>query len=225
MTTHANALVIMAKAPVPRQVKTRLIPFLSAEDAAELSRCLFLDLLATLERFSGGEFFLAFSPPESFALFHELVPSRCSLFPQRGNNLGERMGNIFEDLLGQGYKNIVIIGSDLPVFPLHFLEEAFAALEPPGHEVVLGPTRDGGYYLIGMRRPIPEIFERIPWGSETVFSTTIHKLDSLGVPTYRVPVWFDIDAPEDLLCFEAIMDSSEDGPQRNTLRFLKNLAR
>ena len=224
MPTHANALVIMAKAPLPGDVKTRLVPPLSPEEAAELSRCLLLDLIEELKSFRSGDLFIAFTPVEHAAFFSGIADGRFVCIPQRGHDLGERMKHIFEDLFSKGYKNIVVIGSDLPVFPSRFLQDAFMALDGSGYSVTFGPSRDGGYYLIGMNRYVPEIFQGIPWSSNSVLSTTVHKLSALELAPYFVPAWFDIDTIEDLGYLESTADQFPDRSGQLTLGFLNALA-
>ncbi|MBI4487583.1 MAG: TIGR04282 family arsenosugar biosynthesis glycosyltransferase [Deltaproteobacteria bacterium] len=217
----ANALVIMAKAPLPGTVKTRLVPPLSHEEAAELYRCLLLDILDGLRFFAGADLFVAFTPAVSAPVFQELVPPGFVCFPQRDGDLGHRMHSVFVDLSDGGYKSIVLIGSDLPVFPIRFLQEAFAMLERSRRDLVLGPSRDGGYYLIAMGRSIPEIFKGIPWGEENVLAVTLQKISSLGLKAYLLPTWFDIDIPEDLRYLESVTDQFAACSQSKTLAFLK----
>lgn len=224
MATHANALVIMAKAPLPGTVKTRLVPPLSHEEAAELYRCLLLDILDGLRFFAGVDLFVAFTPAVSAPVFQELVPPGFVCFPQRDGDLGHRMHSVFVDLSDRGYKSIVLIGSDLPVFPIRFLQEAFAMLERSRRDLVLGPSRDGGYYLIGMNQPVVEIFKGIPWGSEMVLSVTTEKLSSLGLDSHLLPLWFDIDSPEDLRYLESVSDRFSSYSQWRTFRFLGSWA-
>ena len=203
MATHANALVVMAKSPIAGEVKTRLVPPLSSQQASDLCRCLLLDLLKSVRSFSEADLHVAFTPTAAADLFKQLVPSGFSCFPQRGKELGERMKHVFEELFGTGYRNVVIIGSDIPVFPAGFLRQAFAALDESGQRVVLGPSRDGGYYLIGLSRLVPEIFVDIPWGTDRVLKATLEKLSRLGVEVSRLPEWFDVDTIEDLILLES----------------------
>lgn len=224
MAMHANALVIMAKAPVPGEVKTRLVPPLSPEEAAELSRCLLLDLLEGLKSFQRADLFIAFTPVEHAAFFSGIAHGGFVCISQRGRDLGERMKHIFEDLFSKGYRNIVAIGSDTPVFPSGFLQDAFVALESSDCGFTLGPSRDGGYYLVGMNRFVPEIFQGIPWSSSGVLSATVHKLSALGLAPYFVPAWLDIDTPEDLRYLASLADNPPDCSQRITLGFLNALS-
>jgi rSAM/selenodomain-associated transferase 1 len=219
MPKSGNALVVMAKAPVAGEVKTRLVPPLSSEDAAELYRCLLLDMLDHVAVFDGADLYIAFDPPGAASLFQEIAPPGFFCFPQRGGDLGGRMHAIFEDMFGREYQRVAVIGSDLPVFPLNFMDDAFRALAESGR-VVLGPSRDGGYYLIGLDRPEPEIFSDIRWGSDRVFETTRRKLSRIGIEPVLLPVWFDVDRVEDL---PALAASGAAGLQPRTCELLKKI--
>lgn len=223
MMTPASALVVMAKAPVAGQVKTRLLAVMSAEEAAELSRCLLIDQLAHLCGLAVADLYLAFAPAEARPLMKQLVPSAFSLLPQQGHELGERMTDVFESLFAAQYRNIVLIGGDLAPVPLNFLEEAFRLLESPAPRVVLGPARDGGYYLVGLNGPKPEMFAGMTWSHERVLAETRAKLASLDIEEHLLPVWFDIDTPEDLRYFQSALDSKLIGASPNTLNLLGRL--
>src|SRR5215510_10551366 len=129
MAIHANALAVMAKAPLPGQVKTRFQPSLTAEEAAALSRSLLVDQLNHLQELDTTDFYLAFAPDEAQFLMEELAPSTFHLFPQQGDNLGSRMAAVFERLFQMGHKSITLIGGDLPPVPLEFFNQAYAFLE------------------------------------------------------------------------------------------------
>lgn len=220
---HANALVIMAKAPVPGQSKTRLVPPLSPQEAAEISRCLLLDLLDSLASFEGADLFVAFSPAEAAPFFQETVPSNFVCFAQNGRDLGERMKNVFDDLMSRGYKNVVLLGSDVPALPAGFLTEAFMVLGK-SEKVVVGPSRDGGYYLIGLNRAEPEIFTGVTWSSEDVLALTVKKLSDCGRRPYFLPSWFDIDTKEDLHYLRSTAGESRTKSARRTILFAKKAA-
>ena len=188
----------MAKAPVAGQVKTRLVPPLSHEQAAELSAALLRDLLRHLHGLNGAKRYLFFAPDDAHASMSELAGGEFELVAQRGDDLGARMQAVFAELWGRGHRRIALVGADLPVFPLSFLDQAFAGLDIPDARVVLGPSRDGGYYLIGMNRALPEIFAGMTWSHEKVLSDTLAKLGSLKIDALQLPPWFDVDRPEDL---------------------------
>jgi rSAM/selenodomain-associated transferase 1 len=204
MPKSGNAFVVMAKAPVAGEVKTRLVPPLSFQEAAEFYRCLLLDLLESFASFEDADLFVAFTPVDAASLFHQLAPPAFVCFAQRGRDLGERMQFIFEDLFAKGYERAVVIGSDLPVFPSSFLKGALQTLAESS-EVVLGPSRDGGYYLIGLSRLVPEIFTGIPWGTGRVLEATRLRLSEIGIEPPLLPEWFDVDTVEDLCALEELV--------------------
>jgi uncharacterized protein len=220
MPRSANALIVMAKAPVAGEVKSRLVPPLSFEEAAELYRCLLLDLLENVASFEEADLYLAFTPADAAHSFRDLAPPNFTCVPQRSGDLGERMAGIFEDSFEKGYERAVVIGSDLPVFPSSFLRDAFRALAGSS-DVVLGPSRDGGYYLIGLSRLLAEIFTHIPWGTARVLQATRDRLSRIGVEPLLLPGWFDVDTVEDLRFLKQMVCT---GSQTRTSEMIKKLA-
>jgi rSAM/selenodomain-associated transferase 1 len=198
MATGDNALVLMAKAPQPGQSKTRLVPPLSFEEAAALAQALLIDQLDHLSRFSGAELFVAFTPEDSAPFFYALAPQAFSCFAQQGNDLGERMRRIFESLFARSFGRVVLIGSDLPPISLQVFDSAYAALVNE-RDLVLGPSEDGGYYLVGMRCLVSCIFEGMHWSRPDVLSRTLEKLDQAKVNYGLISRCQDIDTFQDLV--------------------------
>jgi rSAM/selenodomain-associated transferase 1 len=221
MATRDKALVVMTKAPLPGESKTRLVPPLTFEEAADLARALLIDQLDHLTSFSGAELFVAFSPQNAGALFHALVPECFSCFLQEGEDLGERMRQAFQHLLTEGFESVLLIGSDLPPIPLETFDTAYVSLGA-GRDVVLGPTEDGGYYLVGMRRLIVDIFEDIHWSRADVLYRTLEKIKRAGLTYELLPLLHDVDTPEDLVRL-----TTEQQPgmfrMKNTLSVLQEL--
>jgi len=153
------------------------------------------------------------------------VPTGFQCFPQSGADLGERMNTIFDDLWQRGHRNLVLIGSDLPAVPLNILNDAFHALESERRHVVLGPSGDGGYYLVGMNRPTPEIFNEMSWSHDRVFSQTIEKLANLRINFTVLPDWFDLDTVEDIELLRSCRDPTVHAAMKSTVRFLQRLNR
>lgn len=196
------ALVIFAKAPVPGQVKTRLCPALTEDEAATLHGSFVLD---TLERTKAavGTFKLKFDrflacAPSSAHVFFRIMEARhgVTLLDQEGDDLGARMRHSFDQLFARGYQHICLMGTDVPSLPLTHYRDAFASLAR--HDLVLGPAQDGGYYLIGMTRPHPALFETIPWSTDQVLALTQQQAAAEGLKTALLPPWNDIDTLEDL---------------------------
>lgn len=188
----------MAKAPVAGQVKTRLVPPLTDAQAAEFYRALLLDQLANLQNFSAAERYIAYAPDDAEALMRDLGGSDYQYLPQRGDDLGARMEHLFSDLQSRGHSRIVLVGSDLPALPLEILNGAFTRLSSGDIQVVLGPSRDGGYYLVGMNRAKPAIFANMTWSHERVLAQTSERLTRLGVSFCLTADWSDLDSLDDL---------------------------
>ena len=223
MKIRADALAVMAKAPVPGQVKTRLLQLLTAEEAAELSRSLLVDQLNQVKELDTADFYLAFAPDDARLLMEHLAPACFHPFPQQGDELGARMAAVFKKLFDLGYKNIVLIGADLPPVPLRFFSEAYAFLESTNKRVVLGPSRDGGYYLVGCNQPTPQIFEGMSWSQSLVLAQTLERLAALRVDFHLLPSWFDIDTPDDLRHLQSALDSTLENAMPNTAALLQRL--
>ena len=191
-----NALIVVAKEPVPGQTKTRLCPPFTPKGAAELYRCLLLDTLALMSRVAVADRAIAYTPGTARTYFEALAPNDFGLVPQQGNDLGERLANALRHYLDIGYKRTVIMNSDGPTLPLAYLEEAFSGLDQA--DITLGPGHDGGYYLIGMRQPHPELFQGIAWSTSHVVSQTLAICQRLGLRVHQLPEWYDVDLGVDL---------------------------
>ncbi len=192
----SNLLIIFAKAPEPGAVKTRLSPFLSKTQAAELQKAFLEDLLQTTE-IKNIERVIACRPTTDHPFFQACKTQHSlELIQQEGKDLGEGMKNSLQWGLKKGFKKVVIIGSDSPTLPAQFIADAFEALSK--NDVVLGPSLDGGYYLIGGITVIPTLFSGFAWGTETVLTQTLEKLNTEKIPFHLLPFWYDIDRPQDL---------------------------
>lgn len=194
-------VVVMAKAPVPGQVKTRLSPPLSSVQAAAVYDCFLKDRLREMGDLVGCEKAIAYMPEAATRRFKVYGFGSFDIFPQRGRDLGDRMHNIFIDKLREGYGAVVVIGSDSPDLPKSIITQSFERLSSELTDVVIGPATDGGYYLLGMKRPYPELFADVPWSTGGVLSTTLAITRSLGIRTALLPAWSDIDTYRDLLVF------------------------
>ncbi len=152
-------LVVMAKAPRPGEVKTRLVPPLRPEDAAALHRCCVLDTLEKVSRLDGVDIALAYWPPDAEAEFDKLWSGEGLRFSQAGRDLGERMLTCFRRVFDAGYRCAALHGTDIPLASAGELARGFERLRRDSADLVLGPTDDGGYYFIGARAVHPELFE------------------------------------------------------------------
>ncbi|MBI3332696.1 MAG: TIGR04283 family arsenosugar biosynthesis glycosyltransferase [Candidatus Omnitrophica bacterium] len=191
-------LVIVAKVPIPGRVKTRLCPPLSPEKAAGLARRLLEETVALAQGLDGAKAAVAVFPPDQIEAMRRIVSSSVTLLPQEGKEFGQRLERIFQRLFAQGAKGVIALGADHPGLPREFLVQAVEALQRQRQPdpLVIGPTEDGGYYLIGLNRPHPELFKGIPWSTSAVLEKTLERAGGLKV--IRLPPWFDVDRPEDL---------------------------
>jgi rSAM/selenodomain-associated transferase 1 len=127
-----------------------------------------------------------------------VVGDGVRLFPQEGDTLGDRMRNAFGRLFAAGYSAVVMIGSDLPSLPASHVVHAFQSLRDGSHVLAIGPATDGGYYLIGLRRPCPALFTSIAWSTADVLTTTTSLAETCGLTVSFVPRWHDVDTVDDL---------------------------
>ena len=194
-------LVVMAKEPVPGKVKTRLSPALSPVEAASLYDCFLQDRLKEMSDLSDVDKAIAYMPESATLAFNRYASGKFSVFPQKGQHLGERMHHIFIDKFGEGYSTVIVIGSDSPDLPKSIVSKAFDILRSETTDMVLGPATDGGYYLIGLKKGFPELFTDITWSTDTVLSATLEKAKALVIKTELLPIWSDIDEYQDLVTF------------------------
>ena len=201
------AVAIMAKVPRAGAVKTRLCPPLLAAEAAALYRCFLLDKIATVGALADAQPVIAYTPEDAHVEVAELAPG-FAFVAQRGPDLGARLHATLSSLLGAGHRAAIAVDSDTPTLPLDFLQQAVDLLGRPGPDVVLGPTEDGGYYLIGMRAAHRELFEDVPWSTSAVLEVTLRHAAKAGLETARLPSWFDVDTAEDLERLRASLASA-----------------
>jgi rSAM/selenodomain-associated transferase 1 len=218
----ANALVILTKAPEPGLSKTRLVPPLSYAEAADLARALLIDQLENLASFDGARLFIAFTPEKAAGFFEDFITHGFTCFSQQGESLGERMSHAFQHLFANGFQNIILIGSDLPALPLAFFDRAYGLFEKSAADVVLGPSADGGYYLVGMNRMNTTIFDGIGWSRNDVLAQTIQNLAGVGLKHELLPECYDIDTAHDLGRLQSER-SRRDVLMKNTFALLNQL--
>ena len=192
-----RALVLPGKAPRAGRAKTRLSPPLSLEQAAHLYRAFLLDSVS-LALGLGWDRVTVIYPPDPGAE-HELaalLPAGVCLQPQPGEGLGPALASAFESHLAAGFARVVLIGSDNPTLPGTLVEAASQALDD--HDLVVGPSTDGGYYLLGMARPHLGVFEGITWSTEVVYAQTLERARALGLSVLTLAAWYDVDTVDGL---------------------------
>jgi rSAM/selenodomain-associated transferase 1 len=191
----------MAKASIPGKTKTRMVPPLSADEAATLNTVFLRDaadnILSAAARadISG---WMAYAPADSAAFFRSHLPETIGLLETVAPTLGDCLHYASATLLGEGHGAVCLINSDSPTLPVDYLATAATALAAPGDRVVLGPSTDGGYYLVGIKRPLAGLFEDIAWSTDRVFSQTSKRAETLGLPVFQLPSWYDVDDAETL---------------------------
>ena len=190
------ALAIMAKAPQPGKVKTRLSPPLTPHQAAAINTCFLRDTslnIAGLTEETHCAGVISYTPLGDEHLFDGLLPTGYCLIPQRGDGFGERLLKTAQDLFTCGFASVCLIDSDSPTVPTAAFAMAVDALRRPGDRIVLGPSLDGGYYLIGMKQAHAAPFENIAWSTAFVLSETIAAIQRIGVELVTLPLWYDVD--------------------------------
>ncbi len=195
---NPDLLLLFTRYPEPGKVKTRLIPALGAEGAASLQCRLTAHILRLVKTFISAtnmDFIVCFDGAQVHHM-QQLFGTEFCYQPQSPGDLGQRMLSAFAASLGQGRRRVVLIGSDCPDLTAPILSSAFSFLT--AHDLVLGPARDGGYYLIGLTAPWPELFQDLPWGTAAVLAQTQIRAARLGLRTALLDPLTDIDRPEDL---------------------------
>jgi rSAM/selenodomain-associated transferase 1 len=192
------ALGVMIKAPRPRFSKTRLCPPLQPEEAAQLSRLFLKDTAENIALVCRADARTAgvaiYTPIGSEAEFVGAVPDNFYFIPQRGAGFGERLLNALEDLFAVGFSSVALIDSDSPSLPTAFYQKLVEQLSgADDKQVVIGPTEDGGYYLIGVTKPHDALFTNINWSTEEVFGQTVQKAAAHGLRINALPEWYDVD--------------------------------
>jgi rSAM/selenodomain-associated transferase 1 len=197
--TAKQLLVIVAKAPLPGAVKTRLLTKLTPQEATDLYSCFIRDRIKEIGRLRDVDLAIAYTPAESKTYFARFLSNGFQLFAQQGKDLGERLHQIFVQKLSQGYQAVTIIDSDTPDLPGSLVAQAFQWLAAESADAVFGPCADGGYYLVGLRKARSDLFSGIPWSTAEVLTKSLQKAETLGLQVRLLPQWNDLDTFEDLL--------------------------
>ena len=188
---------MFVKSPEKGKVKSRLAASIGKKSALHLYKCFVDDLLLMLRK-GGYPFIICFYPADAGRYIEKWLGKGYAFVPQTEGDLGERMKNAFNKAFSEGFESVLLIGSDIPDLPNRFIDEAFAALR--SHDAVIGPSLDGGYYLIGFKKSafIPSVFQGIAWGTQDVFACTMDIFIRLDCLPYILPQWMDVDTLDDL---------------------------
>lgn len=196
-------ILVFCKAPIPGQVKTRLIPALTSDEAADLHIDMIRKTLELVCRTALCPIELWCSPSIDHPFFDRCVEDfGITLHSQHGNNLGEKMHHAFCSALSSA-DHALLIGCDCASFAQHDMVNALTALHNH-HDAVLAPAQDGGYVLIGLNKPQPELFDDINWGTNNVLETTRNRINELRLDCFELPEQWDVDTPEDLKKFRLL---------------------
>jgi len=190
-------VVVMAKAPRSGDVKTRLVPPLTYSQAATLADCFIRDTVLNVRQIVDS-LMIAYAPADARPDLELLLPSNLLWFEQRGDDLGERLDSVANHLSMLGYGPFVILGADSPTLPATFIEQALEVLASGQADVTLGPTTDGGYYLVGMNSAIGGLFRNIDWSTPFAYEETVANANALNLRLHTLPMWYDVDTPADL---------------------------
>jgi hypothetical protein len=216
----------MTKEPRAGKVKTRLVPPLTPEEAAALNVCFLRDIAAAIEQArqsTQARGVAVYTPAAAGNSYYGILPDDFLLVAQRGEDFGARLFFATEDILRLGFASVCLINSDSPTVPPSVFSEAAKVLAEEGDRVVLGPSDDGGYYLIGLKQLHRRIFEEIDWSTERVLKQTIDRANELQLQVHLLPAWFDVDDRGTLqrLCKSLLQSSGQNAPA--TKSFLENL--
>ena len=191
----------MAKASAPGRAKTRLVPPLTFEEAAALNTAFLQDVadnVLAAAQHAGIAGYAAFGPPGSEDFFQRTLPPAIGLIDAWLPNFGDCLLRTIEQILGRGHDAAVVLNADSPTLPTAFLVETAAVLARPGDRAVLGPSSDGGYYLLGLKTAHRNMFHDIAWSTERVATQTLERAREIGLDVHRLPVWYDVDEVDDL---------------------------
>jgi hypothetical protein len=221
-TTASCGIAFMAKASAPGRAKTRLVPPLTFEEAAVLNTAFLRDvadnvLLAASDAASHGGIagYAAYGPPGSEDFFRRTLPGGIGLIEAWRPNFGHCLLHTIEEIFACGHASAVVLNSDSPTLPTALLVETAAALAWPGDRAVLGPSSDGGYYLLGLKAAHRHMFEDIAWSTEKVAKQTLERAREIGLDVHRLPVWYDVDDVDGLRRLRAELSDPLDAGRRH----------
>ncbi|MFW6229821.1 MAG: TIGR04282 family arsenosugar biosynthesis glycosyltransferase [Halanaerobium sp.] len=221
------AVILMSRAPIAGETKTRLESHLTAEECADLHKAFLKDInskfLNLKKVYSRLDLYLSFTPEENQSLFKDIIAADFIRIPQRGKDLGERMYNAVADAYQKSGLPVIITGSDLPLLDLDIFTEALAGLKE--RDIVIGPSRDGGYYLLGMKKPEESLFNFEGWGDCSVLEKTIKEASRHNLRSHFLPEGSDVDTFKELLGLRSklISKTRDSNYPQNTKKIIDKL--
>ncbi len=225
MTEHElasrNALLVIAKRPAAGQTKTRLSPPLLPEQASDLYECFLRDTLDVARAVPDVSRLVHYAPDEAATYFAHLAPD-FGRRPQVGDSLGPRLDQVLTRCLAEGFQRAVIMDSDSPTLPASYVSQAFAALDQA--DVVLGPCEDGGYYLIGLKRPQSRLLRDVQMSTPHVLRATLALAQRDGLRVALLQSWYDVDTVQELGRLRADLAAEDNGVAPHSRAFLARLA-
>jgi rSAM/selenodomain-associated transferase 1 len=195
--TDKCAMGVMIKTPRNGFSKTRLSPPFSLEEAASISRCFLKDTSAAIEALSHKDPFVVgvaiYTPVGSEGDLGELLPPGFKMIAQREAGFGTRLLGAAQDLFSVGFAAVCLVNSDSPTLPFHYLQDLATFLKDPKDRIVIGPSMDGGYYALGLRRAHTRLFQDITWNTDRVYGETVERSKEINLPAFALPSWYDVD--------------------------------
>ena len=201
-TCHSCGIAFMAKASAPGRAKTRLVPPLTFDEAADLNTAFLQDVAENLvladaqvraAQSAAIIGYAAFGPPGSTNFFRRILPASIGLIEAWLPNFGDCLFHTISEILSRGHQSAVVLNSDSPTLPTALLVETAEVLARPGDRAVFGPSTDGGYYLLGLKHAHARMFEDITWSTERVAEQTLTRAREIGLNVHRLPAWYDVD--------------------------------
>jgi rSAM/selenodomain-associated transferase 1 len=223
---NPDALILFLKAPIAGEVKTRLQPELTTDEALTLYKAMVEDLLERLQKSNNFELILSFTPATAEESLRNWLGDKFQYLAQTGDDLGQRLHHAFRWSFSQNFSRAVAIGSDIPRLRLNHVEQAFSLLKE--NQVVLGPCLDGGYYLIGLDKPRPSLFSGIDWSTDLVSSQTMAKIREEALTVSQLDPLPYVDIYRDVLDLWHFLGESEPtltGEHERTYKILNELFR
>ncbi len=241
---HSCGIAFMAKASAPGRAKTRLVPPLTFDEAADLNTAFLQDvaenLVAAGDQIRAAQSaaivgYAAYGPPGSTDFFRRILPASIGLIEAWLPNFGDCLFRAIGEILRRGHQSAAVLNSDSPTLPTALLVETAEVLARPGNRAVLGPSTDGGYYLLGLKHAHARVFEDITWSTELVAEETLARAREIGLDVHRLPAWYDVDDVDALKRLDAELRGTdvEKRPQpaqqprfaAHTAKLMRQLAR